>query len=56
MKDYQMKSIIYLTYARDTGTIAAMLTGTTRALHPRCQGGVCVRKPIINAIWRPAAG
>lgn len=41
-------------------TIAPMLTGTTRALRPRCQGGVsvavCVRKHTISAIWRPAAG
>jgi hypothetical protein len=51
-----MKSIIYLTYRPDTGTIARMLTGTPRVLRPCCQGGVCVRKHIISAIWTSAAG
>jgi hypothetical protein len=56
ISNYQMKSIIYLTYRPDTGTIARMLTGTPRALRPCCQGGVCVRKHIISAIWKSAAG
>jgi len=60
IKDYQIKSIIYLTDGRTPSTIAPMLNGTTRALRSRCQGGVTVafrvRKQEIRAIWRPAAG
>ena len=60
IKDYQMKSIIYLTDGRDTEHDGTMLTGTTRALRSRYQAGVPVavrvRKQTISAIWRPAAG